>query len=180
MKGSEVDKPDDDKQMSPFTIGNHRYMALSPSKVIAIQLYLPEMLNSLQSFHKKYQGPTSYATVIFLDQKTREVTEAWLRETLEAYRSTDDVFQDDFLSGVIFSRVKYPPSSSSLDISPSARRLLKSLGTMWLDTIESSLVDELPLPGPYIVVRRELREILRLHDDVQGAFIQSLMPLDQE
>ena len=118
--------------------------------------------------------------VIFLDQETQEVTEEWLRETLEAYRSMDDVFQDDFLSGVIFTRVKQPPSSSSLDISPSARRLLRSLGTMWLDTIESNFVDDLPLPGPYLVVRRELREIVRLHDDVQGAFIQSLMPLDQE
>ena len=47
MEGSKVDKPDDDKEMGPFTIGNHRYMALSPSKVIAIQLYLPERLNPL-------------------------------------------------------------------------------------------------------------------------------------
>ncbi|KAL9631985.1 MAG: hypothetical protein Q9164_005592 [Protoblastenia rupestris] len=162
-EGLKVDEIDYDEQMGPFSIGSHRYMALPPSK----------------SFHTNYQGPPSYATVIFLDQRTHKVTETWLRKTLAAYRSTDDVFQDDFLSGVIFTRVKSPPSSPSLDISPSAYKLLESLGTKWLETIDNGFADDLPSAGPYFVARHKLREIVRLYDDVQGAFIQSLIPLPQ-
>ena len=96
------------------------------------------------------------------------VTEAWLRQTIETYRSEDDVFRDDFLKGVIFSGVT---SGSNPDISPVANELLESLGTSWIEIRDVNEGDDTPLPGPYVAAEHHLLEIFRLYDDHQGAFM---------
>ena len=95
------------------------------------------------------------------------VAELWLRQTIEDYRSNDDVFRDDFLEGVIFSGVT---SGSSLDIAPAANELLESLGTSWIEILDVNDGDDTPSPGPYVTDRHDLLEIFRLYDDLQGAF----------
>ncbi len=108
--------------------------------------------------------------MIALDYNSH-VTEIWLREALETYRLIDDVFCDDFLSGVIFTRVA---GSTSPEISPAANKLLESLGMSWSDILHSNDEDDVPPPGPYVVVGQQLLEIFRLYDDFQGAFMNSL------
>lgn len=125
-----------------------------------------------QSFRTSHRSPPSYATVIPLN-RNRRVTYTWLRQTLEIYRSTDDVFRDEFLSGVIFTGVT---SGTSLDISPEAELLLKSLGMSWHEEFDVDAADNTPLPGPYVVAEQHLLEIFRLYTDSQGAFMNSLIP----
>lgn len=110
--------------------------------------------------------------MIPLDRNSH-ITEIWLRQVLETYRSKDDVFRDDFLSGVIFTGVT---SGTSLDISPAANKLLKSLGNNWVDTLDIDGADDIPPPGPYVTARQHLLEVFRLYDDVQGAFMNVLTP----
>ena len=118
--------------------------------------------------------------MILLGPETQTITETWLREILAAYRSTDDVFRDEFLGGVIFTRLRYLPRLPNLELTPSALKLLESLGTKWFETMENDFAHNLPPPGPYRVARQWLREIVKLYDDTQGAFIQSLIPLPRE
>ena len=95
---------------------------------------------------------------------------------LAEYRSIDDVFHNEFLSGIMFTEAA---KGKSLDISPGAHKLLKSLGTAWIEVVETPDADvtgATPLPGPYLTHGGHLLEIFRLYDDVQGAFITSLVP----
>ena len=155
-----------------FTIGNDRFMALRPAKVVKHKLSCFNSLTCLhQSFHTSYRGPPSYVTVIPLGYHGH-VAEIWLRQTIEDYRSNDDVFRDDFLKGVIFSGVT---SGSSLDISPAANELLESLGTSWIEILDANDGDDTPLPGPYVTAGHHLLEIFRLYDDLQGAFMNGFI-----
>ena len=91
-------------------------------------------------------------------------------QVLEAYRSADDVFRDDFLNVVIFTGV------TNGHISRAARKLLESLGTSWIETIDTDGTDDIPPPGPYITAGQHLLEVFRLYNDVQGAFMHGLIP----
>ena len=158
---------------SPFSIGNDRFIALQPSKVISCKLAYPNLLTILyKSLHTSYRGPPSYATVISLVPNNR-ITETWLRQAPESYRSTDDVFRDDFLAGVIFTAVT---GGTSVTISPAAYKLLESLGTCWVETLDTDSKDDVPPPGPYVAAGQQLSEIFRLYDDFQGAFMNGLIP----
>ena len=162
----------DCSQTPPFTIGSDRFMAFRPAKVMKCKLSCSNSLTQLhQSLHTSYRGPPSYATVIPLGCHGC-VTETWLRQTIENYRSNDDVFRDDFLEGVIFSGVT---SGSSLDISPGANELLESLGTSWVEIFDVNDGDDSPLPGPYVTAGNHLLEIFRLYDDLQGAFMNGFI-----
>ena len=162
-----------------FSIGSARFVALSSPKVISHKpSYSIYADRSYQSFHAKYRGPLPYATtatVISLDGNSH-VTEIRLRQVLEAYRSTDDVFRDEFLKVVIFTGVT---SGTSLDIAPPAHKLLESLGTIWIEVHDADGAYDMPPPGPYVTIEQHLREVFRLHDDVQGAFMHSLIPASQ-
>ena len=100
------------------------------------------------------------------------VTELWLRQTIENYRTNDDVFRDDFLKGVIFSGVT---NGSSLEISPAAKELLESLGNSWIEILDVNDGDDTPSPGPYVTAGHHLLEIFRLYDDLQGAFMNGFI-----
>ena len=157
---------------SPFFIGNDRFIALQPSKVINCKLTYSNQLTILyQSLYTSYHGPPCYATVIPLGPNNH-VTETWLRQALESYRSTDDVFRDDFLAGVIFTAVT---GRKSVTISPAAKNLLESLGTCWVQMLDTDGKDDTPPPGPYVAAGQQLSEVFRLYDDVQGAFMNGII-----
>ena len=101
------------------------------------------------------------------------ITDIWLAQTLESYRATDDVFCDEFLSGVIFTGVT---SGTYVDVSPAAYLLLKSLGNSWIETLDIDDIDQIPPPGPYVAAEQHLLEIFRLYDDIQGAFMNGIIP----
>ena len=101
------------------------------------------------------------------------IIDIWLARILEFYRATDDVFRDDFLSGVIFTGMM---SGKCVDVSPAANQLLESLGNSWIETLDTDNIDEIPPPAPYVTAGRHLLEIFRLYDDNQGAFMNGLVP----
>jgi hypothetical protein len=98
------------------------------------------------------------------------VTKDWLQQELANFRLTDDVFCIEFLSGVMFTRVA---PGADLDITPDASKLFRSLGTNWIEVSNAKVT--LP-PGPYLTSGRQLLEVFKLYDDVQGAFITNLIP----
>ena len=162
------------KHVSQFSIGRDRFVAFQTSKVsiCRFKCFFLLLIILYQSFVTKHQGSQSYATVIPLGPDNR-VTEVWLRQILDIYRSTDDVFRDEFLQGVIFTGLT---SGTSLDISRAARQLLEWLGTSWVEAYDHEAQDEIPPPGPYFTAEQHLLEIFKLYNDVQGAFINGLMP----
>ena len=171
-RGFAAVKDNDCSHTPPFTIGSDRFIAFRPEKVMKYKLSCSNPLTQLhQSFDIRYRGPPSYATVIPLGCHGH-VTETWLRQTIENYRSKDDVFRNDFLEGVVFSGVT---SGSSLEISPAANELLESLGTGWVEILDVNDGDDIPLPGPYVTAGNHLLEIFRLYDDLQGAFMNGFI-----
>ena len=171
-KGSEVVECDDGNRIPPFFIGSDRFIALRPSKVINRPRGRSHILTFWnQPIYTSYRGPPSYVTVITVDNNS-QITESWLRRTLEIYRLNDDVFRDDFLSGVIFTRVT---SEARLEVSPAATKLLESLGNRWVQTFDTHDEDDAPPPGPYVTNEHHLLEVFRLYDDVQGAFMNGLI-----
>ena len=100
------------------------------------------------------------------------VTKDWLCQELERFRSADDVFFDGFLHGVIFMGAR---DNAESQITPDARQMLESMGTNWIETPEAMNGREVPKPGPYLATQQDLLEIFRLYDDVQGAFMSSVI-----
>ena len=172
-KGSGIVEKNTCNHTWPFSIGSDRFIALRPSRVISRKLtYSTQLTIWYQPLHTSYQDTPSYATVIPVGPN-RRISETWLRQALESYRSTDDVFRDDFLTGVIFTSVT---GGTSVTIFPAAKKLLESLGTCWVEMLDTDSKDDTPPPGPYVAAGQQLSEIFRLYDDVQGAFVNGLIP----
>lgn len=98
------------------------------------------------------------------------VGEKWLKDTIIKYEKVDDVFRREFLSGVIFT------GSSQIDVTAGATKLLESMGTEWIELVDTASSAFNPPPGPYYVWDKQLFEIWKLYDDCQGAFLTSLVP----
>lgn len=113
--------------------------------------------------------------MLALDERTT-VTADWLRQELGRFRSTDDVFCDDFLKGIIFVGAE---DDAEIQIAPDARQMLEDMGTSWIETLNGMYESEEFKPGPYVVLQHELLEIFRLHDDVQSAFMSSVILHDR-
>ena len=95
----------------------------------------------------------------------------FIKKELARYRSVDDVFREEFLSGVIFTEV-----DAGFEVTPEAIELLKSLETTWIEVLEYGTTKDTPAPGPYITYEGQLLEVFRLYDDTQGAFVTSVVP----
>lgn len=96
------------------------------------------------------------------------VTATWLQRCLDSTRR-DDVFRDAFLTGVLFVF----GSDSSHAITHEARELLKSLGTVWLETCDYSYGFQ---QGPHVTRNRRFAPVYRLYDDTHGAFLHCMGP----
>ena len=98
------------------------------------------------------------------------ISEDWIQRKLADYRSTDDVFRDTFLTGVIFTGV-----GTKFSISREANDFLESKGTNWIEISDAETVDVNLPSGCYLTSGQQLLEIFALHDDVQGAFMAALI-----
>ena len=156
-----------------FTAGLKCYMAVSMAQVCTCGKWqIGETLKPiLQPYQLNYSGPPSFATVMLLESGS-QVTVDWVRRKLEAYRSMDDVFCDDFLTGVIFTGTI---TGVDYDISPEANEYLRSLGTTWIEVSDDDTGAMIPPPGSYLAMEGRLLEILLLYDDVQGAFMSGVL-----
>ena len=108
----------------------------------------------------------AFITVVFVPENTC-LSIHDVREIIERYRS-DDVFRDEFLSGVLLTAV-----NCTAQIEPDAEGFLRSLGTRWFGKRSAASLERLPSPGPWYISGNELFEVLRLYDDDSSAFIHA-------
>ena len=66
-------------------------------------------------------------------------------------------------------------AKDGIEITPEVDRLLKSLGTRWIDMLEIGSEGTVPPAGPYVVYTQRLSKARKLYTDVQGAFVASLV-----
>lgn len=108
--------------------------------------------------------------MIALDDRTI-ITGDWLCQELRSIRSTD-VFCDEFLHGVIFVGGE---DNAEIQIAPDAHQLLDGMGTSWIETLTGVNEGGQLKQGSYLALQQELLEIFRLYDDVQNAFMSSVI-----
>jgi hypothetical protein len=159
----------------PFRVKQDWFIAIPPLHV-SIDSLKPTgifciLRSLLQPLSTGYEGQPSLATVVCLSDQ-RCVTKRWLQEVIDDYHSKDDVFRQEFLSGVIFVCA----AKHDIEITPGAGGLLKSLGTTWTDILEIEVGGTVPPAGPYVAYAQRLFEVWKLYADVQGAFMASLVP----
>lgn len=99
------------------------------------------------------------------DAKTK-LSEKWLRQSIEDYENRDDVFNEKFLQLVIFQGVE--PAEYSDD----AKAYLRKLGNRKTLFISSPEL----LPGPYVAIGNQLRDVWKLVDDSYGTCMTTVKP----
>lgn len=82
---------------------------------------------------------------------------------MENYKSTDDVFHEAFLVGVLFYGIR----EDEAEITDQARMYLSKLGNKWIEYKSSAGTGREVLPGPYLLLNNQLRDVWRLVDDVK-------------
>lgn len=100
------------------------------------------------------------------------ITEEWVRKTVENCKSTDDVFHEAFLVRVLF----YGIHEDEAEITDQARMYLSKLGNKWIKYKSSAGTGREVLPGPYVLLNNQLRDVWRLVDDVNRTCMATLRP----
>ena len=97
----------------------------------------------------------------------------WLKSYIQGHLADDDVFQSDFLSGIVF----YGATQSQVKVSDNVRSIFpSSWKTSWFRFRASDQDDPLIRQGPYILENKTLRQAWRLYDDAYNIFMVSLRP----
>lgn len=100
------------------------------------------------------------------------ITEEWVRKTVENCKSTDDVFHEAFLVRVLFYGIR----EDEAEITDQARMYLSKLGNKWIKYKSSAGTGREVLPGPYVLLNNQLRDVWRLVDDVNRTCMVTLRP----
>ena len=103
------------------------------------------------------------------DNKLR-VTADWVRGLVRQYESEDDVFQRAFLATVVFSGAE----EVDVEFTEEAQAYLNQLGNRHVVFVARP--SQPLLPGPYVLVERELRDVWKIMDDTNGTCVATLKP----
>ncbi|KAM4057223.1 amidase [Hirsutella rhossiliensis] len=101
----------------------------------------------------------------------RQITASWVQDTVHEYEQRDDVFDTAFLATVIF----HGADERSVTLTDEAREYLGKLGNKQVAFIAPPELPHL-LPGPYLLVGHELRDVWKLAADTHGASMVTLEP----
>jgi len=96
------------------------------------------------------------------------VTADWVRVRVEKYTTCDDVFDKAFLATVIFHGAK----EDSVELTDEAREYLSKVGNEQVVFVPSTEL----LPGPYVSLGGQLRDVWKLVDDANGTCMTTLKP----
>lgn len=107
---------------------------------------------------------TTLATVIDVSECQSAILADWIQQRIKHCKEIDDVFQVQFLQGVLFSG---GPDNCSL--SSGAQALLEGLGMQW-HRFSNNGSGTQPLPGPYVILDGALHEPSRFYADTHAAF----------
>lgn len=126
-----------------FSVGQDRFVASGFAQV-RNQAFPKNELTSREPFRLASRGPPCLSTVIYMNDRDF-VSRAFLQETIQNFKSQNDVFRVKFLRATIF----YTNSSDCPEdwISPKATALLRSYGNEWIDIIRGTTQDNYLLPG---------------------------------
>ncbi|KAL8903055.1 MAG: hypothetical protein Q9207_004187 [Kuettlingeria erythrocarpa] len=110
---------------------------------------------------------TTLATVIDIRDCQPDITGDWIQQCIESYKQNDDVFQVQFLRGILFLG-----GQDGCSLSADAKSTLAGFGTQchWFLKGHQSIQ---PLPGPYVLINGVLHEPLRLYADTHAAFFMA-------
>ena len=106
-------------------------------------------------------------TVIDVGKCPSTLTEDWIQRCIKFYKATDDVFQVQFLHGIIFSN-----SRCDRSLSPGAKAALEGFGMRWHCFLNESYGQI--FPGPYVLLHRTLHEPFRLYADTHATFFSAM------
>lgn len=108
-------------------------------------------------------------TVFTLPQNVKlRVTADWVRVSVEKYETDDNVFDKAFLVTVIF----YGAKKDDVELTDESREYLGKLGNEQVLFVSSPEL----LPGPYVLVGHELRDVWKIVDDSSGNRMATLKP----
>lgn len=107
---------------------------------------------------------------IFDFQEARSISAKLLNDRLDNYLVADDVFQREFLQGVVLLR------GPTTEIESSVAELLVSWGTKWSHEVLAHTLGHSLTAGPYVLDIKGLSQIWKLYDDFNKAFLVSTWP----
>jgi len=142
-----------------FSLGENHFLALWPPQ-------------PTEHYEHEFQD-MSPVTVIFASEtgtSTTAVSLNWIQSLIDNYTS-DDVFQTEFLVGVLFTY----GGDKKPEISPEAEAYLRSKGTKHIAFKQVTSQDHRPRPGPYLYSNLSLRPTWKLYEDSHGAFLHTLI-----
>ena len=90
---------------------------------------------------------------------------------MQSYEARDDVFHRAFLTVVIFAGA----NEHDVEVTDSARQYLRELGNQQVMFVSTPEL----LPGPYALVRGNLRGVWKLVDDSNGTCMATLKSQSQ-
>jgi hypothetical protein len=115
---------------------------------------------------------TSLVTIIPLPEDGY-IPRTWLQIKIDNYHTSDDVFRDEFLAGIVFgSRV-----GRKFDLTHDVEALLQDWGTHWVGMLTQATADPSEPVGPHAVAKSSLWQVFRLCEDVNGTFLTTPLPL---
>lgn len=106
--------------------------------------------------------------MIWVDTEPK-LSEGLIRQTIELYRSQDDVFQDSFLRCVVFGFASGHAGRDTVD--PGTVKFLEAHGNQYIKFVDRAAGVTCPPPGVYVFSDGALYEAYRLFKDGQGAFM---------
>lgn len=113
-------------------------------------------------------GPACVFHVPQNTETTPELTADWVQAAISTYEHEDDVFHTDFLKIVVFIGA----NRNDVLFTDSAREYLAKLGNQHV--VFDSSIDL--LPGPYLAVGSELRDVWKIANDTHGTCMATLQP----
>jgi len=88
--------------------------------------------------------------------------------------NTDDVLHCAFLAGLIFAT-----DGHEVDLSEITKTMQSTYGTSFCTCLPATNIGETALSGPHLLRDGTLYSAIRLHDDVNGAFMLAAVPHDR-
>jgi hypothetical protein len=144
-----------------FSIRDRRYVAFCDGRSCeGIQNFC-----RVAQYDQDRQGDTTeqiLVSVIHFSAQPTNIAES-IKEYAKAAVKEDDVFSEEFLSGVILTGVRGDFNRSRAD-------LPQAWNNRWIRCYEESGANSIPLPGPYVLDRDALWPVFRLYDDENNAF----------
>lgn len=106
-------------------------------------------------------------TVIDGSTITGDIDMKWLEDFIRKARTTDDVFNEAFLYGLV---ITHQYTEGVFNITDDASEFLDQLGNAWLECVRTGHLS----PGLYLLHKSRLRPVCRLYSDLQKSFLTAL------